>query len=135
VARLNKQEALEKRFEFETRDVDVPALGGSILIRRLSMHADSEAAAALFDDKGAARHVSEMTARRIQASAVEPAFSLAEVRTLMRNYPSEALRPLVEAIDELNGRAEDVEEASAEAEAEFHGPEEERSEVPVSPSA
>jgi hypothetical protein len=79
--------------------------------------------------------VSEMTARRIQASAVEPAFSLAEVRTLMRNYPSEALRPLVEAIDELNGRAEDVEEASAEAEAEFHGPEEERSEVPVSPSA
>jgi len=118
VARITKEKALDAEYVFETREVEVPAFGGSVLIRRLSMDQESRAAAGVFDDAGRPTNIPELQARRIAAAIIEPDFTVTDIRHLLKRHPAESLKPLIDAIDELNDSAAAAAAVKA-AEAEF----------------
>jgi hypothetical protein len=113
VGRLTRDEALAGAFDFEEREVDLPQLGGSVLIRRLSMAQDMRTAVTHIDGT---QNFTGTLVRRIASSLLEPKMGIKEVEQWMSRYPLEAFQPLIDAMNELssNGAGEVADEAETD---------------------
>ncbi len=114
MGRLTKDQVLEHTYEFREQEVDLPELGGSVLIRQLSAAKQSRMLEGLIDfDTGGVTDLEEMQARQFAASCVDPGFTVEEARDLMKRWPAEEWRRVTDAIQALSPAPQEVKRAAA----------------------
>lgn len=122
MSRLSKQDLLAAT-DLKTREVELPSIGGSVLVQGLSAaysnQAQSEALETTFTKRGdqvAKVNTSKLEIIQAQHGLVEPALSSYEEAEKFAQNCGPAFRAVIDAIDELSGLDK---EAIAEAAATF----------------
>lgn len=103
-------------FDFLEEEVEVPQLGGSILLRELTVKRRSKLLTGLLDENGNVKDVAEMNVRMFAASCIEPKISEREARKFIPKWPATVYDAAMEPLKRLGG---DASEEVSKAEAEF----------------
>jgi hypothetical protein len=122
MARLTK-EALLSASDIETKEVELPSIGGSVVVQGLSAAYSNQASSEALEMKTTARgdqiatvNTAKLEVIQAQHGLVDPALSsFAEAETFAKNC-GPAFKKVIEAIDELSGLDK---EAITEAKATF----------------
>ena len=116
MARLTKAQ-LEEGIALDETEVELPELGGSVLIRKLTAGQRNRTINGLMGEGGSITNVGEMNARLVSYSLVDPVMSVAEVREFMDKVPADVVDRLTRAIGEFGGTidADEVKRPAANA--------------------
>lgn len=91
-------------FQFQEEEVEVPELGGSILLRQLSAGGQGDLLDGLIDpETESIRSFKEFAARQLAKACVDPPMSVDEARDFLERTPANIFAPIREAITKLNG--------------------------------
>jgi hypothetical protein len=118
MARLTAEQlnaSAEHDFDFREEEVDVPQLGGSILLRELDVKRRSKLLNGLLDENGNVKDVAEMNVRMFAASCVDPPVGSREARKFIPKWPATVYDAAMEPLKRLGGDAgEEVSKAETE---------------------
>lgn len=109
-------ENAEETFDFKEEEVEIPELGGTILLRELPVGRRSKLLKGITDENGNVSDVAEFQTRLLAASCIDPVLKTAEVRKWLPKWPSTTADRALDAIGRLGG---DKKKEAANAEAEF----------------
>ena len=102
-------------FDFREEEVEVPQLGGTILLRELTVKRRSQLLTGLLDENGNVKDVAEMNIRMFAASCIEPAIGSREARKFIPKWPATVYDTAMEPLKRLGGDAgEEVSKAETE---------------------
>lgn len=103
-------------FGFNEEEVEIPQLGGTILLRELTVSRRSKLLSGLLDENGNVKDVAEMNVRMFAASCVEPQVSAREARKFIPKWPATVYDAAMEPLKRLGA---DAGEEASTAEVEF----------------
>jgi hypothetical protein len=122
MGRLSKDQVKGASFSFIEEEVEVPQLGGSVLLRELSVGKRSALLDGLVSDDGKVLKTMELQARTFAAACADPVFTPKEVADFLPEWPATVLDKVFSVINEKLGGVTGEEEA-AEAASDFPAPE------------
>jgi hypothetical protein len=112
--RLTKEQLADKsRYQFKDQEVDIPELGGSVLVKTLSV-AERDALPDLTDKDGKPNATVGKLAQLFVGVVCDPKLSLDEAKAFLGDLPATALDRVVEAFGELVGTKEDADKTVRE---------------------
>lgn len=109
----------DHEWEFDEEEVDIEPLGGSILLREMTVHKQGRLMNGLQDANGNIKDIEEMQVRLFAHSCVEPRISRNEVSKFLGSWPASEAKKVLDAINKLGGPELDVKEEEDSAESEF----------------
>lgn len=105
-------------FQLKEEEVEIPQLGGTVLLRELTTSRRAKLLKGITDENGNVSDVQEFQCRLTAAALVEPAgIKTAEVRKWLPKWPATEADKILDAVNRLGG---DKKKEAANAEAEFH---------------
>lgn len=105
---------LQQRLGFEEREIELPELGGSILVRGLSAGKRSRLLNGLMDDNGQIRDYAEMAARQFAAAVVDPKVTVVEARMIQEMWPREVWDRVIDVLNDMNPQPQEVVRVAAD---------------------
>jgi hypothetical protein len=108
----------ELDFQLKEEEVEIPQLGGSVLLRELTSGRRAKLMKGITDENGNINDVMEFQNRLAAASLIDPVVKTAEVRKWLHKWPATEADKILDAVNRLGG---DKKKEAANAEAEFHG--------------
>lgn len=113
MARLSKEQLGDRgRFKFVQEDVELPELGGSVVVRSPSVGQRDALARELPDDEK--EWTIEHTAKLFAVIVVDPAVTPEEAQEFLSDWPGTALDKITEKFNELVGTKEEKREAAGD---------------------
>lgn len=104
--RLSKDQLADRsRYQFRDKEVEIPELGGSVLVKTLSV-AERDALPDLSDAEGNSIATVEKLAELFVAVVNDPKLALDEAKAFLGDLPATAFDRVVEAFGELVGTKE-----------------------------
>jgi len=119
VGRLTAEElnaTAEKEFTFKEEEVELPQVGGEILLRELTVGRRAKLLKGITDENGNVDDVLEFQTRMFAAACIDPQLSTKEVRRFLSKWPATECDAVFDAIGRIGG---DSKKLSGNAEAEF----------------
>lgn len=112
--RLTKDQLADRsRYQFRDKEVDIPELGGSVLVKTLSV-AERDKLPDLTDENGKSIATVEKLAELFVAVVNDPELTLDEAKAFLGDLPATAFDRVVEAFGELVGTKEDADKTVRE---------------------
>lgn len=121
MARLTAEElnaSKDHNWDFDESEVEIPQLGGSVLLREMTVKRQAKLLRGLIDGENKVTDVEEMQIRLFAAGCIEPKISENEVRKFLPSWPVTEADRVLKVMNKL-GAPEAKEEEEAAAEAEF----------------
>lgn len=106
-------------FTFKEEEVELEQLGGTVLLKELTVNRRSKLLKGITDENGNVSDVQEFQVRMFAASCIDPQLKTAEVRKFLPKWPSGEADKVFGAIGRI---APDSDKEAANAEAEFQDP-------------
>lgn len=112
--RLTKEQLADKgRYQFKDTEVDIPELGGSVLVKTLTV-AERNELPDLTDENGKPDSSVEKLAQLFAAVVNDPPVSKEEAEGFLGSLPSSAFDRVVEEFSKLTGTKEDADKTVRE---------------------
>lgn len=119
MARLTVED-LNQQIALAEKEVEIPELGGSVLVRALTAGRQAALLNGLLDSEGQVRDLREMNARLFSAAVIEPKVDVKQARLLSDRWPGPVWQRVMDVVNELNPTSKKLsEEVEAAAAAEF----------------
>lgn len=113
MTRLSKENLADRgRFKFNQEELDLPELGGSVVVRSPSVGQRDELARSTPDDPG--DWTLEHTAKLFCVMVVEPAITEEEAVKFLGDWPATALDAISRKFRDLVGTKEDMRQAAGD---------------------
>jgi hypothetical protein len=108
-------ESADRDFTLKEEEVEIPQLGGTVLLRELTTGRRAKLLKGITDENGNVSDAMEFQNRLVAAALIEPAVKTAEVRRWLHKWPATEADKILDAVGRLGGDKK-KEEANAEAE-------------------
>lgn len=106
-------------WEFDEEEVEIPQLGGSVLLRELTVKRQGVLLSGLQDEHGNIKDIVKMQVRLFAAGCVEPRMKESEVEKFLPSWPTTEAKRVFDVINKLGGPEFEAEKEAEAAEAEF----------------
>jgi hypothetical protein len=103
-------------FTLKEEEVEIPQLGGTVLLRELTSGRRARLLKGITDENGNVSDVQEFQNRLAAASLIDPQVETKEVRRWLHKWPATEADRIMDAVGRLGG---DKKKEAANAEAEF----------------
>lgn len=116
MGRLTKEREAEasRSLAFQEREVEMPELGGSLLVRQLSAQQRNSLLSGLVDASGKLNDLNAFQVRMFAAGVADPSYSVDEAEERSRQWPGPMWDRVQDALAEMSGKPEEVQRDAAQ---------------------